>query len=81
MNLISWKNAALAIALSKEYLKRISSEVSKVGLPSLVVKGPEAATLRGPGQIIRKDKVTWYLDVAHTPGKSLHSHAMVHALH
>ncbi|CCH42947.1 Folylpolyglutamate synthase [Wickerhamomyces ciferrii] len=56
------QNAALAVALSTEHLKKLNIEVDD----SKTSKGLETTFWPGRCQIIKEDKINWYIDGAHT---------------
>lgn len=64
------QNASLAIALSREVLRKLKPEENitwpKDRLPSEFIHGLEGLVSRGRCETIVTDKVIWYLDGAHT---------------
>lgn len=59
-------NASLAIGLAREHLNKLGGSIDTTTLPEKFVKGLEEASWPGRCQTLPDDKVTWYLDGAHT---------------
>lgn len=56
------QNASLAIELSKQVLKKLKIEIDE----GKIKKGLQETSWPGRCQIIKEEKITWYIDGAHT---------------